>query len=74
MILIAKKLMELLQTIRQVDEPYQAEFRLRHKKGNWVHVEARGMPIRGNQGHVYSFVLICRDITKQKLDEEIIRK
>jgi PAS domain S-box-containing protein len=71
---IEKELMELLQTIRQVDEPYQAEFRLLHKKGNWIHVEARGMPIRDNQGHVDSFVLICRDITKQKLDEEIIRK
>ena len=69
-----KELMELLQTIRQVDEPYQAEFRLRHKKGNWIYVEARGMPIRGNRGHVDSFVLVCRDITKQKLDEEIIRK
>lgn len=68
------KIQEWFAMIWNADQPYEAEYRYRHDNGEWIHVDARGMPIRDNQGHVDSIVLICRDITEQKKAEEIIRK
>lgn len=68
------RIREWFAMIWNSDQPYQAEYRYRHHKGDWIHVDARGMPIRDHQGHVDSIVLICRDITEQKKAEDIIRK
>lgn len=69
-----QRIEEWFAMIWNADQPYQAEYRYRHQNGDWIQVDSRGMPIRDNQGHVDSIVLICRDITEQKKAEEIIRK
>jgi PAS domain S-box-containing protein len=68
------RILEWFAMIWNANQPYQAEYRYRHHNGDWIHVDARGMPIRDNQGHVDSIVLFCRDITEHKKTEEIIRK
>jgi len=68
------RIQEWFAMIWNAEQPYQAEYRYRHHNGDWIHVDARGMPIRDDQGLVDSIVLICRDITEQKKAEDIIRK
>ena len=74
------RMKEWFQTICQsnpsnpINQTYQAEYRLCHKNGNWVRVEARGMPILNDQGRVERIILITRDITEQKQAEEVMRK
>lgn len=69
-----RRIQEWFAMIWNANQPSQAEYRYRHHNGDWIHVDARGMPIRDSQGHVDSIVLICRDITEQKKAEDIIRK
>jgi two-component system sporulation sensor kinase A len=54
--------------------PFQMEFRLRHKNGDWVLLEARGVPVMTKEGHVESLVTFARDVTKAKQTEELMLK
>ncbi|MED1865135.1 PAS domain S-box protein [Fictibacillus nanhaiensis] len=55
-------------------EPFQTEFRLLHKKGDWILLEARGVPVMTKDGHVESLVTFARDVTKAKQTEELMLK
>jgi two-component system, sporulation sensor kinase A len=54
--------------------PFQTEFRLRHKNGDWILLEARGVPVMTKEGHVESLVTFARDVTKAKQTEELMLK
>ncbi|WP_180994100.1 EAL domain-containing protein [Bacillus sp. Marseille-P3661] len=54
--------------------PAQIEFRHIHADGHWVYVEAKGTPVRGENGQIESVVIVARDITKRKLAELDFRK
>lgn len=55
-------------------EPFQTEFRLVHKNGDWILLEARGVPVMTKDGHVESLVTFARDVTKAKQTEELMLK
>ncbi|MFC0238524.1 PAS domain S-box protein [Fictibacillus phosphorivorans] len=55
-------------------EPFQTEFRLLHKNGDWILLEARGVPVMTKDGHVESLVTFARDVTKAKQTEELMLK
>jgi two-component system sporulation sensor kinase A len=50
------------------------EFRLRHRDGHHVHLEARGKPMRNEEGEITGFLVVSRDITEQKRTEELLRQ
>jgi len=53
------------------DRPYDLEFRLRHKKGHYVHVLSRGFPVRREPGGpIVRIVGTHFDLTERKQAEE----
>ncbi|WP_176560174.1 PAS domain S-box protein [Brevibacillus dissolubilis] len=55
------------------NSPALIELRYQHCNGNWILLEALGMPITNAVGEVESFVLVGRDITERKRTEELLR-
>lgn len=54
---------------------YEAEFRLRHKDGHYVHVLSRGFPLRREPGGpVVRIVGTHLDLTARKQAEELLRR
>jgi len=53
-------------------ESQSFEFRFHHKNGDWIEVESRCMPVRGEDGSVENIVMISRDISERKKSEEIL--
>jgi PAS domain S-box-containing protein len=54
---------------------YEAEFRLRHKDGHYVHVLSRGLPVRrGPNGPVVRIVGTHLDLTERKAAEDALRR
>jgi diguanylate cyclase (GGDEF)-like protein/PAS domain S-box-containing protein len=54
---------------------YEAEFRMRHKAGHWVWLQARGQAIeRGPDGRATRLVGIRQDITRAKQAEQLLRE
>jgi PAS domain S-box-containing protein len=54
---------------------YEAEFRLRHKDGHYVHVLSRGFPVRRHtDGRVTRIVGTHLDLTEQKRAEATLRE
>ncbi|MBY0124513.1 EAL domain-containing protein [Bacillus sp. S/N-304-OC-R1] len=50
------------------------EFRIRHSNGQWLYVETQFNPVIGKDGEVEYVVLVSRDISDRKKEEEFIRK
>jgi PAS domain S-box-containing protein len=58
-------------SVSRDDKPYEMEFRLRHKKGHYVHVLSRGVPVRREPGGpVVRIVGTHFDLTERKQAEE----
>ncbi|GGB64906.1 PAS domain-containing sensor histidine kinase [Fictibacillus barbaricus] len=55
-------------------EPFQTEFKLKHKNGDWILLETRGVPVMTKEGQVESLVTFARDVTKAKQTEELMLK
>jgi PAS domain S-box-containing protein len=54
---------------------YEAEFRLRHKDGRYIHVLSRGFPVRRDpNGPVVRIVGTHFDLTERKEAEELLRR
>ncbi len=54
---------------------YEAEFRMRHKAGHWVWLQARGHAIeRGADGRATRLVGTRQDITRAKQAEQLLRE
>ena len=55
--------------------PYQWEFRLRHKRGHYIHVLSRGFPVRrSDDGPVIRIVGTHLDITERKRTEAALQE
>ena len=54
--------------------PFQAEYRMSRKDGQYVHWDDRGRPMYNDQGNVHRFVGACTDITERKRSVEELRK
>jgi signal transduction histidine kinase len=50
------------------------EFRVRHKNGQWIYVEAQFNPVIGSNGEVEYIIVVGRDISERKKMGEFIRK
>jgi PAS domain S-box-containing protein len=63
------------ESVAQGDRTYEAEFRLRHKDGHYVHVLSRGFPVRREPGGpVVRIVGTHFDLTERKLAEDLLRR
>jgi len=55
-------------------EPYQIEYRLRHRSGDYRWVLGRAQPVRGPGGEIVRWYGTCTDIHDLKLAEEALRE
>jgi PAS domain S-box-containing protein len=63
------------ESVAQGDRTYEAEFRLRHKDGHYVHVLSRGFPVRREPGGpVVRIVGTHFDLTERKQAEDLLRR
>jgi PAS domain S-box-containing protein len=63
------------ESVARGDRTYEAEFRLRHKDGRYVHVLSRGFPVRRElSGPVVRIVGTHFDLTARKEAEELMRR
>lgn len=56
----------------EIKQSQLIEFRLQHKNGEWIVIESRFMPVKGEEGSIEHFVKISRDITERKKSEDIL--
>jgi len=62
-------------SVARGERTYEAEFRLRHKDGRYIHVLSRGFPIRREpDGAVVRIVGTHFDLTARKEAEEMLRR
>jgi PAS domain S-box-containing protein len=62
-------------SVARGEPTYEAEFRLRHKDGHYVHVLSRGFPVRREPGGpVVRIVGTHFDLTERKQAEELLRR
>jgi PAS domain S-box-containing protein len=62
-------------SVARGEPTYEAEFRLRHKDGRYVHVLSRGFPVRREPGGpVVRIVGTHFDLTERKHAEEMLRR
>jgi PAS domain S-box-containing protein len=54
--------------------PYDAEFRMRTNRGDYLWVRGRGQAMRDEQGEVRRMSGSCQDITARKLAEDAVRE
>jgi PAS domain S-box-containing protein len=63
------------ESVARGERTYEAEFRLRHKAGHYVHVLSRGFPVRREPGGpVVRIVGTHFDLTARKQIEETLRR
>jgi PAS domain S-box-containing protein len=63
------------EAVMRNQQPYQGEFRLRHKHGHFIHVLTRGLPLRREPGGpVVRIVGTHLDITERKRTESALRE
>jgi PAS domain S-box-containing protein len=63
------------ESVSRGDRTYEAEFRLRHKEGHYIHVLSRGFPVRREPGGpVVRIVGTHFDLTERKLAEDLLRR
>lgn len=60
------------KVVGEPEETHTVEFRFRHKDGTWRTIEALGKNLLNNPV-VNGIVCNCRDITKHKIDEEVLK-
>ena len=66
---------EAQNSVASGESTFEAEFRLRHKDGHYVHVLSRGYPVRrGPGGPVVRIVGTHLDLTDRKLAEAALRE
>ncbi|MGD8190761.1 PAS domain-containing sensor histidine kinase [Brevibacillus ginsengisoli] len=53
-------------------EFFHVDYRVRHKEGHWVHIETHVRPIL-DEDNLVGLVMIARDITERKRNEELLR-
>ena len=55
-------------------EPYEIEYRLRHRSGAYRWVLGRALPVRDAQGVIQRWMGTCTDIHEHKLTEDALRE
>jgi PAS domain S-box-containing protein len=68
---------EIIATIKNAiahNQPFEVEYRLRHKEGGIRYFLERGRPLRGKEGNPLYIDGVILDITKRKQVEEALRE
>jgi PAS domain S-box-containing protein len=65
---------QLNDSVQRGERSYEAEFRLRHKDGHYIHILSRGFPVRRDGGPVVRIVGTHLDITERKRTEAALRE
>ncbi|MFC8689340.1 PAS domain S-box protein [Brevibacillus porteri] len=55
-------------------EPKICEFRFQTKNNKWIVLESKGAPILTKTGDCDGFIIVSRDITERRNNEELLRK
>ncbi|MBG9940974.1 PAS domain S-box protein [Brevibacillus formosus] len=55
-------------------EPKICEFRFQTKSNKWIVLESKGAPILTKTGDCDGFIIVSRDITERRHNEELLRK
>lgn len=61
-------------TATATGSPYDVEYRVRGKAGDWRHVKARGVPVPGPDGTAQEWVGTLQDVTEQRRAEAARRE
>src|SRR5215831_15513806 len=69
----AAKVASLVKEVIRKGEPFQSDFRVRHRSGEWRWVTARGIPVRID-GAIRGWIGTCTDITPAKNVEQALRE
>ena len=64
----------LTDAVTRDKRQYEGEFRLQHKKGHYITVLTRGLPVRDRAGSVIRIVGTHLDITERKRTESALRQ
>jgi PAS domain S-box-containing protein len=67
------KVRELMATVIRNGVPFQSQFRVRHRSGEWRWLTARGIPVRID-GVIRGWIGTCTDITPTKNVEQALRE
>ncbi|MEG5032960.1 PAS domain-containing protein [Microcoleus sp. AT3-D2] len=62
------------QSILNIPDRYEVEYRVRHEDGRWIDVWERGCSIRNQQGELTKIVGFTSNITKRKQAEAALRE
>ncbi|WP_312470533.1 diguanylate cyclase domain-containing protein [Neobacillus sp.] len=65
-----EKVVALIQSVFIKGEEIETEFRMKHKYGYWINIEINASPFSNEHGETDQVVLVYRDVTKRKEDEE----
>ncbi len=57
----------------QEKRPFDLEYRFRHRKGHYLWVRDRGVPVAGPEGETWGIVGFLKDITSQRQREQDLR-
>jgi PAS domain S-box-containing protein len=57
----------------QEKRPFDLEYRLRHRKGHYLWVRDRGVPVAGSDGETWGIVGFLKDITSQRQRDQDLR-
>ncbi|MDF2683882.1 MAG: sensor histidine kinase, partial [Brevibacillus sp.] len=55
-------------------KPGTCEFRFQCANGKWIVLESKGVPIMTKQGECDGFIVVSRDITERRHNEELLHK
>ncbi|WP_238482521.1 hybrid sensor histidine kinase/response regulator [Noviherbaspirillum aridicola] len=58
----------------ETGEPYEIEYRLRHRSGEYRWVLGRALPVRDESGRIIRWMGTCTDIHEHKLNQEALKE
>lgn len=65
---------DLWRRCLQTGQPYEIEYRLRHRSGQYRWVLGRALPVRHEDGRIMRWMGTCTDIHEQKLAQEELKE
>lgn len=68
--LVSKHFQQLIQT----QKSGTIEFRYQCENGKWIVLESKGVPIMNQEGECDGFIVVSRDITERRHNEDLLRK
>ncbi len=68
------KMKQVLAAVVVEKQPFRIQFRIRHRDGHLLLIDANNAPVLNEAGEVEGVVIVGRDITERAKTEELLRK